>query len=114
MIPTGETRLDNLMAELYADIATVALYNHPSTRGGNVGRASGKPSSRSPGRQQCLHTVNCVVSILQATIRDVRHELDIARPKDAGAAHRVVMADKSETAEMLRALYAVGDERETH
>ena len=82
---TGETRLDNLMRELSELVQTVADWNHPETHGGNAGRATGKPGYRTPGRQQCPHLANCVVSILRATVKDVEREMKVSNPRDAGA-----------------------------
>ena len=106
---TGETRLDNLMRELSEIVQKAADWNNPLSRGGSVGHATGKPGSRSPGRQQCPNVVPRVAKILKAAIKDLEHEVAASSPRDAGAVKsHVVMADDAEIIEGLEALYAVG------
>jgi len=111
---TGDARLDNPMAKLYALCDAVACYNDPLTHAGNVGRSAGKPTSRAPGQQQCPGAVRSVERILLSAVKEVERTLNNATPRDAGAVRRVVMADREEIAETLEALYAVGDGSDTH
>lgn len=81
---TGDPRLDNPMAQLSALCDIAACYNDPMTRGGSNGRASGKPSSREPGRQQCPGTVRAIERELLKAITEIERKINNSIPKDAG------------------------------
>jgi len=77
---TGDPRLDNPMARLSALCDIAACYNDPMTRGGSNGRASGKPSSREPGRQQCPGTIRAIERELLKAIKEVERQINNATP----------------------------------
>ena len=81
---TGDPRLDNPLARLSALCDVAACYNDPMTRGGSNGRASGKPSSREPGRQQCPGTIRAIERELLKAITEVERKINNSTPKDAG------------------------------
>ena len=81
---TGDPRLDNPLATLSALCDVAACYNDPMTRGGSNGRASGKPSSREPGRQQCPGTIRAIERELLKAITEIERKLLNCTPKDAG------------------------------
>ena len=81
---TGDPRLDNPLARLSALCDVAACYNDPMTRGGSNGRASGKPSSREPGRQQCPGTIRAIERILESAAEEIARKINNATPKDAG------------------------------
>jgi len=81
---TGDPRLDNPIARLSALCDVAACYNDPMTRGGSNGRASGKPSSREPGRQQCPGTIRAIERELLKAITEIERKINNATPKGAG------------------------------
>jgi hypothetical protein len=81
---TGDSRLDKPLARLSELCDLAACYNDPMTRGGGVGRASGKPSSREPGRQQCPGTIRAIEHELKKAITEIERKINNSTPRDAG------------------------------
>jgi hypothetical protein len=67
VIPTGDPKIDASLAALEAICVEAVTLNDPRTSG-HGSRATGKPESRSPGRQQCPGVAKEVARILEQAV----------------------------------------------